>query len=52
MKKLNITKRDIWFFVAGLVFMLVIMIIVDIEEFVPGFKEGYNSVRKTELHKK
>ncbi len=46
MKK--ITKRDIVFFVLGLLAMLLIDILVDWEGSVQAFKDGYNRVPKVE----
>lgn len=49
MKK--ITKRDIGFFVLGLLAMLLIDILVDWEGSVQAFKDGYNSVPDIESTK-
>jgi len=46
MKK--ITKRDIGFFVLGLLAMLLIELVFDWERSVQGFKDGFNSVSDIE----
>ena len=49
MKK--ITKRDIGFFVLGLLAMLLIELVFDWERSVQDFKDGFNSVSDTESTK-
>ena len=46
MKK--ITKRDIGFFVLGLLAMLLIELVFDWERSVQDFRDGYNMVPKVE----
>ena len=49
MKK--ITKRDIGFFVLGLLAMLLIELVFDWERSVQDFKDGFNSVSDIESAK-
>jgi len=46
-KKINITKRDLWFFFSGIALTVLINLILNweanIKDFKEGFDEGYNN---------
>jgi hypothetical protein len=44
----NLTKRDVLFFVAGLLFVLIIEMICNWNDFKQGFLKGYNDGRATQ----
>lgn len=45
MKKIRITKRDVFVFILGIIVMLLIIIIHDWEDFKKGVKEGYRQAQ-------
>ncbi|MBN1198677.1 MAG: hypothetical protein JXN62_00415 [Bacteroidales bacterium] len=51
--KIKITKRDLLFFFAGIVFTAIISLILNwennVRDFKEGFNEGYNSTQKEEI---
>ena len=49
MKK--ITKRDIGFFVLGLLFCFLLDLVLNWKESVQAFKDGYNDVQNIEIKK-
>ena len=44
----NITKRDVKFFIAGVITFLVISFVWDWENNIQSFKDGYNGARTIE----
>jgi len=49
--KFKITARDVKVFLLGFFTMFIIVIIYDWNDFVDGFKAGYNDSQKTETIK-
>ncbi len=47
--KIQITKRDVMFFVLGVVIFLIISFVYDWKNNVRAVKDGYNSARKVEV---
>ncbi len=49
--KIKVTSRDVKIFLLGFFTMFIIVIIYDWNDFVDGFKEGYNASRNSEIVK-
>ena len=47
--KTKITSRDLKFFFFGVLTIILIDLVWDWEKNIKSFKEGYNSVRETEI---
>ncbi len=45
MKKLNISKRDVFFFFLGISIYMMINLVLNFEDAKQGFIDGYNSVK-------
>ena len=45
MKKIRITKRDVFAFILGIIFMFLIILIYDWKDFKEGVKEGYRQAQ-------
>ena len=48
--KIQITKRDVMFFVLGMVTFLIISFVYDWNNSTQAFKDGYNDARKVEAN--
>ena len=48
--KFKITKRDVKFFIAGVIAFLIFSFIWDWDNNVQAFKDGYNGARKIETN--
>jgi hypothetical protein len=48
MRKINISKRDVTFFLLGAIFSLIISAIYNWQDTKQGFHDGYNDAIKTD----